>query len=66
MVGALISAELVASKGEARRTIEGGGAYVNNQRQSDTARILTRSDLLHDAYVVLRKGRREVHVLRAV
>ena len=66
LVGALISAELVASKGEARRTIEGGGAYVNNQRQSDTARILTGSDLLHDAYVVLRKGRREVHVLHAL
>ena len=39
LVGALISAELVASKGEARPDHRGGGAYVNNQRQSDTARI---------------------------
>jgi tyrosyl-tRNA synthetase len=64
LVGALISAELVASKNEARRTIEGRGAYVNNRRQSDVARVLQAGDLLHGRYVVLRKGRRDVHVLR--
>ncbi len=56
---------LAASKKEARRTIEGGGAYVNNVRQSDAGRSLGPADLLHDRYVVLRKGPRGVHVLRA-
>ncbi len=56
---------LAASKKEARRTIEGGGAYVNNVRQSDAGRSLGPADLLHDRYVVLRKGPRGVHVVRA-
>jgi tyrosyl-tRNA synthetase len=66
LVGVLITAELVTSKKEARRTIEGGGAYVNNQRQSDLTRGLSDADLLHDNYIVLRKGKRDVHVLRFV
>ena len=42
-----------------------GGAYVNNVRQSDAARALGPADLLHDRYVVLRKGPRDVHIVRA-
>ena len=38
--------------------------YVNNQRQSDLERQLGTPDLLHDRYILLRKGQREVHVLR--
>lgn len=64
LVEALSHAELVASRSEARRTIEGGGVYVNNQRQSDLERKLGTPDLLHDRYILLRKGKREVHVLR--
>ena len=64
LVEALSDAELVASRSEARRTIEGGGVYVNNQRQTDLERQLGTPDLLHDRYILLRKGKREVHVLR--
>ncbi len=64
LVEALSQAELVASRSEARRTIEGGGVYVNNQRQTDLERRLGTRDLLHDRYILLRKGKREVHVLR--
>jgi tyrosyl-tRNA synthetase len=56
---------LAKSKAEARRTIEQGGAYVNNVRQTDAARVMGPGDLLHDRYVVLRKGRRDVHIVRA-
>ena len=56
---------LAKSKAEARRTIDQGGAYVNNVRQTDAARTLGPDDLLHDRYVVLRKGRRDVHIVRA-
>jgi tyrosyl-tRNA synthetase len=56
---------LAKSKKEARRTIDQGGAYVNNVRQSDAARTFGPADLLHDRYLVLRKGRREVHIVRA-
>jgi tyrosyl-tRNA synthetase len=64
LVDALTRSGLASSKGDARRSIEQGGAYVNNVRQSDTSRPLGPGDLLHDRYIVLRKGRRDIHVLR--
>ena len=64
LVDAMGSSGLASSKGEARRTIAQGGAYVNNRRESDEARVLGPDDLLHDRYVVLRRGRRDYHLLR--
>ncbi len=64
LIDALERTGLVKSRGEARRTIEQGGAYVNNVRQTDD-RTFGRADLLHDRYVVLRLGRRQVHIVRA-
>ena len=64
LVDALEQSGLAKSRGDARRTIEGGGAYVNNVHQSDVGRMLGTDDLLHDRYIVLRKGPRGVHVLR--
>jgi tyrosyl-tRNA synthetase len=64
LVDALVRTGLEQSKSRARSTIDGGGAYVNNVRQSDAARALGADDLLHDRYVVLRKGRRDVHILQ--
>jgi tyrosyl-tRNA synthetase len=63
LVDALVRAGLVSSKGEARRTLQQQGASVNNMKQSDPARTLGLEDLLHDRYIVLRKGRRDIHVL---
>ena len=65
LVDALVRTGLAKSKGEARRTIDQGGAYVNNVRISDATHALGIGDLLHDRYVVLRKGRRDVHIVRA-
>lgn len=53
---------LVPSRSRARDTIAQGGAYVNNRRADDVR--LTRDDLLHDRYVVLRRGKRDHHLLR--
>ena len=65
LVDALERSGLVRSRKEARRAIEQGGAYVNNLRETDAARELGPHDLLHDRYIVVRKGPREIHVLRA-
>ena len=37
---------------------------MNNVRQEEDARTFGPEDLLHDRYVVLRRGRREVHIVR--
>jgi tyrosyl-tRNA synthetase len=65
LVDVLQRAGLAKSKSEARRIVEGGGVYVNNVRQTDVDRVLGPTDLLHDRYVVLRKGPRGVHIVRA-
>ncbi|MGH8981850.1 MAG: tyrosine--tRNA ligase [Acidimicrobiales bacterium] len=65
LVDAMATSGLVSSKAEARRTISQGGAYVNNRRVDDAERKLGPTDLLHDRYVVLRKGRRDYHLLVA-
>jgi tyrosyl-tRNA synthetase len=64
LVDALEQSGLATSRSDARRTIGGRGAYVNNVQQSDVGRALGSDDLLHDRYIVLRKGPRGVHVLR--
>ncbi len=56
---------LAKSKADARRTVDQGGAYVNNVRQTDGTRPIGKEDLLHDRYIVLRKGPRAVHIVRA-
>jgi tyrosyl-tRNA synthetase len=63
-VDVLVSTGLVASKTAARTALGQGGVYVNNRRRDDPEALLTRGDLLHDRYVVLRRGRRDYHLLR--
>ena len=65
LVDTLERTGLAKSKKEARRTVEQGGAYVNNVRQTDDGRTFAADDLLHDRYLVLRKGRKEVHIVQA-
>jgi tyrosyl-tRNA synthetase len=54
------------SKGRARRLIEEGGIYVNNRRVSDVQARIGLSALIEGQYLVLRKGAREYHLIRAL
>jgi tyrosyl-tRNA synthetase len=64
VVEALAASGLVKSKSEARRAIDQGGIYLNNKKVDDPALSLSTGDLLHDRYLVLRKGRRDYHLLK--
>jgi tyrosyl-tRNA synthetase len=61
---AIVSAGLAKSKGEARRSVEGGGIYVNNIRIETVDRTLTREDLAGESVIVLRSGRKKYGLLR--
>jgi len=61
----MVASGLATSKGEARRTIAQGGAYVNNVREPDGDRMIGSVDLLQGRYVVLRRGRRDHRLVRA-
>ena len=59
-VDALVHTGLVASRSEARRAVQDGGAYVNNVRVSDADAALSQDALLHGEWLVLRRGKRHV------
>jgi len=61
---ALVEAGLAKSKGEARRTIEQGGAYVNNRRIESVETRLTAGDLASRSVMVLRSGKKRYALLR--
>ncbi len=60
------STGLVASKSAARRTIDEGGAYVNNVRVTDPDAVLADGDFVHGRWAVLRRGKRAVAGVRRV
>lgn len=66
IVDALCESELAKSKGEARRTVEQGGAYVNNRRIEASDHALTDRDLASETVMVLRSGKRKYALLRFV
>ena len=65
LVDMLVRSGLATSRADARRKVDGGGVYVNNRRESDAERALGPEDLLHDRYVVLRRGRRDYNLVIA-
>ncbi len=56
----LVLSGLSKSKGEARRTVGEGGAYLNNQRITDPTQVPTDADLLGGSWLVLRRGKRHL------
>jgi tyrosyl-tRNA synthetase len=58
----IVRCSLAKSKGEARRFLEQGGVYVNNIRIDGSVPI-DASWALHDKYLVVRRGRRETHLV---
>jgi len=64
LVEALKATGLAGSTSAARRTIEQGGAYVNNRRVGDVAHRLTPRDLAGAATLVLRTGKKSYALAR--
>jgi len=64
LIDALYEAGLAKSKGDARRTIKQGGAYVNNRRISDINARLDVSHLASQTVMVLRSGKKRYALLR--
>ena len=56
--------KLSASRSAARRTIEQGGAYINNSRINDSGYRITRADLAGRELLVLRSGKKSYAVAR--
>jgi tyrosyl-tRNA synthetase len=64
IVDAFVEAGLSKTKGEARRTVQQGGAYVNNRRREGIETQLTGADLASETIMVLRAGKKRYSLLR--
>jgi len=58
VVDLFVVAGLARSKGEARRTVNEGGAYLNNQRVEDPEHVPATAELIGGSWLVLRRGKK--------
>lgn len=54
----LVATGLATSRGQARRTVSEGGAYLNNERVTAADAVPSSDQLLHGRWLVLRRGKR--------
>lgn len=65
VVDALARTGLCSSKSDARRQVQQGAVSVNNRKVTDEAATIDpAADALHGRYAVLRRGRKQYHLLR--
>ena len=66
VVDAFFESGLAKSKGDARRNLQGGGAYVNNRKIADADAKLTVDNLASETVMILRSGKKNYALLRFV
>lgn len=66
LVDLLAETGVVKSKGEARRLVASGGVYVNNVRAEDAAANVSLAQVIEGAFVVLRTGKKQYHLVRVL
>jgi tyrosyl-tRNA synthetase len=64
LVEMLATVKLAASRSEATRLVKSGGVYVNNVRATDERARLRVADAIGGQVILLRKGRKDQHVVR--
>lgn len=58
VVSFLAETGIFPSKGEARKTVQGGGVSINRKKVPDTQMQVNNALLLHDRYILVQKGKR--------
>ena len=66
LIDLMAATGIMKSKGEARRAIQGGGIYLNNNRVNDIETKVTLDNALHGKFIVVRKGSRNYWLVRIV
>jgi tyrosyl-tRNA synthetase len=55
-----------ASKGEARKMVQNGGVSINREKVSDIAMQISKTQLLHDRYILVQKGKKNYYLIKAI
>ncbi|MBU2648374.1 tyrosine--tRNA ligase [bacterium] len=63
LIDALVETEACKSRGQARKLIQSGGAYVNNVPQKDIDYQLTLEDLASPSFLILRSGKKNYKLI---
>jgi len=66
VVDLLVESGATQSKGEARRAIAEGGINLNNRRVGEPAQMINGNDLLEGRFLVIRRGRKNYHLVKVV
>ena len=66
VVSFLAETGIFPSKGEARKTIQGGGVSLNRHKVSDVGQLVNAEVLLHDQYILVQKGKKNYYLVKAV
>jgi len=54
---------VLSSKGEARRMVQGGGISINKTKVEGEDRMIGADDLLNDKYILVQKGKKNYHLI---
>lgn len=66
VVDVLTESGFMKSKGEARRAIQEGGVYVNNERVSDAAMNIDLGKFFGGKYLILRRGKKNYFMVKSI
>ena len=55
---------LCGSRGEARRLVQSGGLYLNNNRVADVSDVVNEAQVIDGKLLVLRSGKKRYHIVR--
>jgi len=59
-----VKTTIFASKGEARKFIQGGGLSVNKEKVSDIEYSFDSKDILDDKYILVQKGKKNYYIIK--
>lgn len=66
VVSFLADTKIFPSKGEARKTVQGGGVSINRKKIEDVQMVVNDSLLLHNTYILVQKGKKNYYLVKAV
>lgn len=66
IVDLLVDSNLVKSRGAARRSLDEGGIYLNNERVTEPERKIISGDFMNGKFLVLRKGKKNYHIIKLI
>lgn len=62
----LVSNQIFTGKGEARRMIDSGGIYINNEKISQSDLVVSKEHSIGGKFIVIRKGKKNYYLINLI